>query len=172
LTGLSVSGLDPLKSYYLSARCSQTALTGEWVLTEQQMPTDAETGYWYFNLGVLSSVIEGERSLQSTMGYTMISGGEIITDSITAYRINVRRLFAQLITVGSDGYVNAGISGLSDEDNQSVRFWAGADAENRNTAPFRVLNDGSMTALKGKIGNFNMDQYRLFIGNEDTWTPF
>ncbi len=172
LSGLAVTGLDPLKSYYLSARCSKTALTGEWVLSETQIPTEGEVGYWHFNLGVLSSVIEGERTLLSTMGYTIISGGNIVTDSITAYQINVQKLFARIIEMGSDGYTNAGISGLSDADNQSVRFWAGADAENRNEAPFRVLNDGSMVASKGKIGNFSMDNDRLFIGSEDTWMAF
>jgi hypothetical protein len=132
LTGLSVTGLDPLKSYYLSAKCSRTALTGEWVLTEQQMPTDAEVGYWYFNLGVLSSVIDGERSLQSTMGFTIISGGQIITDSITAYRINVQKLFAQEITA-----TNLHVTGDS---------WIG---------PFAVFENGlastSQGAFKGQV---------------------
>ncbi|MFD1770858.1 hypothetical protein [Sphingobacterium suaedae] len=164
LTGLSVTGLDPLKSYYLSAKCSRVALTGEWVLTEHQMPTEAEAGYWYFNLGVLSSVIEGSRSLQSTMGFTMISGGNIITDTITAYYINVKKLFAQLIEVGSNGYTNAGISGLTKEspnELKSVRFWAGSTGENRDSAPFRVLEDGSLSSTKGKIGGFAIDATTL-----------
>src|SRR5690606_35225306 len=32
LQPFNASGLDPLKAYYLSAKCSITALTGEWVL--------------------------------------------------------------------------------------------------------------------------------------------
>lgn len=157
----SANGLTPTKPYYLSAKCSQTALTGEWVLTTDQQAVDSENGYWFFNLGVLSSVIEGERSFRPTKMFTMISGGDIETDTITAYFINVVRLFAQLISVGSDGYSNAGISGLSDNGNSSVRFWAGATAEDRNTAPFNVLNDGSMSASKGKIGGFVIDTTTL-----------
>lgn len=95
LAGTSVQGLDPLKQYYVAARCSRTSGTGQWSVSETEMATEQDPGYWYFNLGILSSVIKGSRSFQSTKGYTIISGGEIITDSITAFHINVRKLFAQ-----------------------------------------------------------------------------
>lgn len=163
----NADGLIPTKPYYLAAKCSQTALTGEWVLTTDQQDVDSENGYWFFNLGILSSVIEGKRSFRPTKMFTMISGGDIETDTITAYFINVVRLFAQLISVGSDGYSNAGISGLADAGNSSVRFWAGATAENRNTAPYKVLNDGSMSATKGKIGGFEIDSTTLRSSNID-----
>lgn len=156
LAPFSVTGLDPLKSYYLAAKCSKTSLTGEWVLTETQFPTEGDVAYWYFNFGILSSVLEGTRSFRSTKGFTVISGGQIETDVITAYMINVQRLFAQLITVGSDGFVNAGISGLADQGNESQRFWAGATEENRYNAPFQVLNDGNIKSYKGEIGGFEL----------------
>lgn len=161
----NADGLIPTKPYYLSAKCSKSALTGEWVLTTDQQAVDSENGYWFFNLGVLSSVIEGKRSFRPTKMFTMISGGNIETDTITAYFVNVVRLFAQLISVGSDGYTNAGISGLSDNGDSSVRFWAGTNAETRNTAPFKVLNDGSLSATKGKIGGFEMDPTTLRSSN-------
>jgi len=91
------SGLVAEKAYYLSAKCSKTTLTGEWVLSETLQATESETGYWHFNLGVLSSVIDGERSFRATKGFTLISGGQIETDMLTAYMINVVRLFAQEI---------------------------------------------------------------------------
>jgi len=168
----AITGLNPLKSYYLAAKCSKTSLTGEWVLTETQFPTEGDVPYWYFNFGILSSVLEGVRSFRATKGFTVISGGQIETDVITAFMINVKRLFAQLITVGSDGFVNAGISGLADIGNLSQRFWAGATEQNRYNAPFQVLNDGSMRALKGKVGNFNINETSLSIGSEDTWAAF
>ena len=173
LISLNATLLDPLKSYYLSARCSRTSLTGEWILSETQISTEDEVGYWHFNLGILSSVIEGSRSFRSTKGYTLISGGTIETDVISAYLINVNKLFAQLITVGSNGYVNAGISGLDDSGSTSQRLWAGATESNRYNAPFQVLDDGSMRAEKGKIGAFDITQESLKIGsnptNGDTW---
>ncbi|HAT93927.1 MAG TPA: hypothetical protein DCS36_16400, partial [Sphingobacterium sp.] len=167
LDPFTITGLDPLESYYLSAKVSRTALSGEWVLSTEQMGTESEPSYWHFNFGVLSSVIEGVRSFKPTKGFTLISGGSIETDVISAYMINVNRLFAQVVTVGSDGYNNAGISGLADgkiyddnwnvigdDPNRSVRFWAGDTEENKHKAPFNVLNDGSMRAYKGNIGNF------------------
>lgn len=164
LTAFSAINLEPLEKYYLSAKVSQTALTGEWVLSKDKKMTDSESGYWYFNFGILSSVIEGVRSFQATKGFTLISGGQIETDVITAYLINVRRLFAQVVTVGSNGFVNAGISGLADFGNESQRFWAGATEENRYNAPFSVLNDGSMKALKGIIGAFNVMENAIYFG--------
>lgn len=98
LSAFSIADLDLLKSYYLSARCSQTALTGEWVLTEEQIDTESESGYWHFNFGVLSSVIEGIRSFRPTKMFTLISGGNIETDTISAYLINVDQLFAKEVT--------------------------------------------------------------------------
>jgi hypothetical protein len=172
LTAFNATALTPTQGYYLAAKCSKTALTGEWVLSTEQIPTESVPGYWNFNFGYLTTIIEGERSFHPTKGFTLISGGQIETDVITAYLINVNRLFAQVVTVGSNGFVNAGISGLADKDEDSQRFWAGATEEDRYEAPFQVLDDGSMQALKGKIGNFNINQSSLFIGQENTWTPF
>lgn len=97
LPAFSQSGLESGKAYYLSAKCSRSMLTGEWVLSETAQTTDAEAGYWHFNLGILSSVIDGERSFKATKGFTLVSGGQIETDMITAYMINVVKLFAQEI---------------------------------------------------------------------------
>jgi len=169
LTAFSQSGLTPTQGYYLAAKCSKTALTGEWVLSTEQIPTDGEAGYWHFNFGYLTTVIEGERTFNPTKGFTLISGGQIETDVLSAYMINANRLFAQVVTVGSEGFVNAGISGLADNGNQSQRFWAGATEENRSAAPFSVLDDGSMRAFKGRIGGFDITQDNLKIGTDDSW---
>lgn len=97
LPAFSQAGLVPEKAYYLSAKCSKTVLEGEWVLSETLQATESETGFWHFNMGVLSSVIDGKRSFRATKGFTLISGGQIETDMLTAYMINVVRLFAQEI---------------------------------------------------------------------------
>lgn len=98
LMAFNIEGLIPTQSYYLAAKCSKTTLQGEWVLTTDQQSVEADSQYWYFNLGILSSVIEGKRSFRPTKMFTMISGGDIETDTITAYFINVVKLFAQEIT--------------------------------------------------------------------------
>lgn len=51
---------------------------------------------------------------------------------------------------GSDAAIKAGITGNGTADT-SVRIWAGATFGNRGSAPFRVLQDGSFVASKGKI---------------------
>ena len=45
---------------------------------------------------------------------------------------------------------NAGITNEEESNlDESVRIWAGADADNKNNAPFRVTHDGSLYANKG-----------------------
>lgn len=61
----------------------------------------------------------------------------------------------------------------------SIRFWAGASFENRATAPYRVMQDGSVVmtkatvegvirAITGSIGGFAISQGR--IGGENSYT--
>lgn len=57
---------------------------------------------------------------------------------------------------GNSQSIVAGITGGETEaantsEERKVRIWAGASKENRFTAPFRVLQDGSIVASKGKI---------------------
>jgi len=57
---------------------------------------------------------------------------------------------------GNTQSIVAGITGGEEEasdtaEEKKVRFWAGSSKENRFTAPFRVLQDGSFVASKGKI---------------------
>lgn len=78
------------------------------------------------------------------------------------------------VVVGSGGFVSAGLSGESENGDQSVRFWAGADLLNNLNAPFRVLNDGSVIATKGRIGFLNVTANALTLGenqdSSDSWT--
>ena len=57
---------------------------------------------------------------------------------------------------GNSQSIVAGITGGEKEaantsEDKKVRIWAGASKENRFSAPFRVLQDGSFVASKGKI---------------------
>ncbi len=74
---------------------------------------------------------------------TSIDGGIITSGTV------------QLVSPVSESIV-AGVTGGEDEtaqtaDDMKVRFWAGASKANRFSAPFRVLQDGSFVASKGKI---------------------
>jgi hypothetical protein len=94
-----------------------------------------------------------DRAAQVTDGlFTIIDGNLITTGTLQA---------------GDATHVNAGLTGVTDLAENSVRLWAGEVFANRNTAPFRVTNagklfasnadiSGKITASSGKIGNFNI----------------
>lgn len=91
------------------------------------------------------------------------SGSYIANDWVIAvnYDNTVTTINGGIVTsgtvqlAGSDASIKAGITGEGTADT-SVRVWAGASKENRGTAPFRVLQDGSFVATKATIeGNIN-----------------
>lgn len=51
---------------------------------------------------------------------------------------------------GDDQSIKAGVTGEGTKDD-SVRFWSGVSRENRATAPYRVLQDGTFYATKANI---------------------
>lgn len=75
-------GLDPAKYYYVYAKCSKTALTGVWELSEVPRLTEDEPGQYLFNLGVLYAVVDGRRDFDFTNGMTYIAGDTITTGTI------------------------------------------------------------------------------------------
>lgn len=88
---------------------------------------------------------------------------------------------AGTLLVGSGPVNNGGITGVTDAGDLSVRAFFGASYENKNTAVWRVLQNGKMfssdavitgviTATSGKIGNFNIDGNGLTnISNVDAY---
>ena len=65
---------------------------------------------------------------------------------------------------------NAGITD-EDEGDKAVRFWAGGSYENRNYAPFKVYQDGSIEALSGVFNGSitgDYDNYKVHI-RKDTF---
>ena len=58
--------------------------------------------------------------------------------------------------VGNTTGTQAGITGVGNATNE-VRFWAGSEFGGRYDAPYRVLQDGSLYASKGQIGNFKIE---------------
>lgn len=76
---------------------------------------------------------------------------------------------------GDNQSILAGITGQGTAAT-SIRFWAGASFENRATAPFRVMQDGSVVmtkatvegvinALSGSIGGFNITTGQIGYGS-------
>ena len=79
-------------------------------------------------------------------GADYTNGTEIVKNTITT----------GALTVGNTLGGNAGINGAGLAGN-SIRFFAGANYGNKERAPFRVQDDGSIYASKGQIGNFKIE---------------
>lgn len=92
MTQLSKNDLDPVKPYYLSARCSRTELTGTWVISDVPNGTESETGFYHFNVGVIYNVFENKRDYSFTNGMTYINGANIKTGKISADRLDVNEI--------------------------------------------------------------------------------
>ena len=78
---------------------------------------------------------------------------------------------------GDNKSILAGITG-NGTASDSIRFWAGASFENRKTAPFCVMQDGSVVmskaqvegvinAISGSIGGFSIKQGQIGYGSSD-----
>jgi len=79
-------------------------------------------------------------------GADYTNGTEIVKNTITT----------GALTVGNTLGGNAGINGAG-LDGKSIRFFAGANYRDKERAPFRVQDDGSIYASKGQIGNFKIE---------------
>ena len=79
-------------------------------------------------------------------GADYTNGTDIVKNTITT----------GALTVGNTLGGNAGINGAGLAGN-SIRFFAGANYREKESAPFRVQDDGSIYASKGQIGNFKIE---------------
>ena len=74
------------KKYYLYAKVNRndTALKGEFLLSEKAIAMDDVENYYHLLVGVLNSELNEERSYVSLYGYTEILPGRITTDKIVS----------------------------------------------------------------------------------------
>lgn len=76
---------DSKKKYYLYAKVSHdTTEIGRFMLSEDAIDMNADSGYYYLLVGILNSEIDGERSYVSLYGFTEILPGRITTDKIVS----------------------------------------------------------------------------------------
>lgn len=173
--------------YYIYARCEKTGTAGNIVFDTVQRKVDGDPTYYYFLVGSLSSAITdtgGERAarlIALTYGATTINGRFITTGRIQSGnggvyfdldagemggKINFKDgLVSGLVGIGNANGINAGMSGEGNVDS-SVRIWAGATKDKRSTAPFRVLQDGSIYAQKGIFAGYLQTPF-VYLGDSD-----
>lgn len=98
MASLMKNDLLPGIPYYISAKCSKEEPKGTWVVSPEPIGIDHFPGYWNFNLGVISSVVDRQRFTNITKGYTFITGGQIQTERLIAQLLKL-----PYITIGKDG---------------------------------------------------------------------
>lgn len=76
--------IEPDKKYYLYAKCSKSAQSGTFLLSETAISIEQVGGYYHLLVGVLNSEYDGDRSYVSLYGYTEILPGRITTDKIVS----------------------------------------------------------------------------------------
>lgn len=103
--------------------------------------TIQKDGYTTFNISDTGDVTMSGEIVSNN--YNNIPGAE------TGYRISPdgQAIFNDAILRGSVMLPSAGIT-----NDSNIRFYAGTDFENKENAPFKVYNDGSIEALKGYFG--------------------
>ena len=114
--------------------------------------------------------------------YTFTNGTWVISGDSTGTTINNGLITSGTIQLGDPNYTaKAGITGAGTTE-QSVRIWAGSGETDKNNAPFRVLQDGTMYANKGVFSglvrkapvnidtsNYQYYAYRISSGNLNQW---
>ncbi len=78
------------------------------------------------------------------------------------------KMTGNLLAKDGSGNITAGVIG-DDTAGNDIKFFAGTNAEilERSKAPFRVYEDGSIYASKGKVGPLNVQSRNIYIGNYD-----
>lgn len=141
--------------------------TFENVATKLLFAEEATIASWQFNNGYIRSINGGAALVgNSDNGSTPVFAcGPVGTDSAGWYNNQINENAAVkiwpegTITVGSGTkYSLAGMTGVANNSN-SVRFWAGSTYANSQSAPFKVTQDGSITANKCSLtGTFQTTQ--------------
>ena len=124
-------------AYYIYAKCTKVAgYTGQIVVDSVQRKFDDDATYYYFLIGVLHSVVDGVRGISLTFGQTIINGGFIQTNSITADKYNELR----------NTYV------FNDNDSLDASFPFELD--------FEIVSE--MTAINKVLLSFRISQFRAY----------
>lgn len=138
-------------------------LTGEQINTRGFKSSDS-AGNTTFNIDKDSGKVSMSGLVES-IGYSDVEG------QYKGYQLDPtgKATLNDAILRGSVILPQAGITNADNTGDRKVRFWAGADYEARETAPFIVYSDGKIKATEGEFGGTFTG--KLSIGNihiEDT----
>ncbi len=157
ITPGTVSGLDASLPYYVYARCSRDGQAGTMVFRTDAVRYDADADFFHFQVGVLSCVSDGFRTLSLTYGSSVINGrqitsGRILSSSGTTYfdldegEIGGRIVFSDKSTT---------------ESGQTLIEGGKLNSDIKNTD---TLVAKRIQSAEGKIANFTIQENQL-VGN-------
>ncbi|KAA6299778.1 MAG: hypothetical protein EZS26_004084, partial [Candidatus Ordinivivax streblomastigis] len=156
------------QAYYIYAKCERAGTNGSIIFSTGQIKVEQDVNYYHFWIGVVNAVDTElkARSVSLSYGFTMINGRFVKTgriesaDGLTYFDLDNSEIGGKIyfkdglvsgdIGIGNENGINAGMSGQGNNDT-NIRIWAGAPKANKATAPFRVLQDGSVVASKATI---------------------
>ena len=75
---------DPDRSYYIYARAARVGTEGAFLLSEEPIPMESDPDYFHLLIGTLSSLDGGDRAYNRLYGFSMISPGQMVVDTISS----------------------------------------------------------------------------------------
>ena len=162
LTGAPKTDLFNAKASFNNAHTQllnaiDVAIADDKTTVAEKADVDAKFELYRGALQALTNALED--AARFIINTDIANGGTDITaflakvDWLSETLIEGNRVATGVLAVGNANGANAFISGL-DEGSEAVRFVAGSSWADRFTAPFRILNDGSLFATKGTIGSW------------------
>ena len=75
---------DPDRSYYIYARAARVGTEGAFLLSEEPIPMESDPDHFHLLIGTLSSLDGGDRAYNRLYGFSMISPGQMVVDTISS----------------------------------------------------------------------------------------
>lgn len=158
--------LDPDKYYYLYAKCSTSAETGEYILSETPVEIDGVSGYYHLLMGILNSENNSTRRFAQLYGFTEILPGRITTDKIVSqdgktYFDLITALLSigngKIVLDGSDGSGHLADGNISWDEDGHTRF------EGAVSSPF--IDATGVTTVEGFELYFNSWSNNFYVNS-------
>ncbi len=157
--------LDPDKYYYLYAKCSTSAETGEYILSETPVEIDGVSGYYHLLMGILNSENNSTRRFAQLYSFTEILPGRITTDKIVSQDGKTYfDLITALLSIGDGKIVLDGSDGSGQLADGNI-LWD--DAGNVELSG-RIASGGSISTIGDGI-KLNSDGSGQLAGGNIEW---
>lgn len=172
-TPFSGTGLDAAKTYFVAIKASRDNLSAEWIVDENTYGVESVPGYYIFNFGILSEVVEGARIFSETRGNIYAYGDELsagVISSVNRYswfNLNTGDFQLYNTKTGQGLQFKDGILTLGNFDPVTGRFDSTVEG---------IINDakeaGSTSgseAAKEQINNLEIGGRNLLANSDFSW---